>query len=294
MLLIRGGVESDFLRYLLLNAGSPGGRLPSLSEISAETGVSVGKLREQLQVARMLGLVEISPRRGIRLVPYNFLPAVRLSLMVALSLDRDAFYQYSAVRVHLETAFWDEAVSRLTEADKAHLLDLVESAQFKLGQRSTGAVPVRSAGAVPVCSDGTFGVMDGGAGPVERIQIPHQEHRAFHLTIYSRLNNLFVLGLLEAYWDAYEAVELSTYADYSYLREVWSYHARIAEAITRGEYGLGKELLMAHVALIDTRGNTHEFPGAGTRSHVPGRGAGVARNASALAASEAVGAPKSS
>ena len=57
-------VDSEFLQYLLRNAGQAGsgGRLPSLSEISAETGVSVGKLREQLQVARMLGLVEISPR----------------------------------------------------------------------------------------------------------------------------------------------------------------------------------------------------------------------------------------
>ena len=59
----------------------------------------------------------------------------------------------------------------------------------------------------------------------DRIQIPHPEHRAFHLTIYSRLHNPFVLGLLEAYWDGYEAVELNTYADYGYLQEVWSYHA---------------------------------------------------------------------
>jgi hypothetical protein len=39
------------------------------------------------------------------------------------------------------------------------------------------------------------------------------------------------VGLLEAYWDAYEAVELNTYADYAYLQEVWRYHERIVEAI---------------------------------------------------------------
>jgi DNA-binding FadR family transcriptional regulator len=223
-------VDSEFLQYLLRNAGQAGsgGRLPSLSEISAETGVSVGKLREQLQVARMLGLVEISPRRGMHLMPYDFLPAVRLSLMIALSLDRDAFHQFSILRTHLETAFWDEAVSLLTEADRSDLLGLVESAQLKLNQ--------------------------------DRIQIPHREHRAFHLTIYSRLHNPFVLGLLEAYWDGYEAVELNTYTDYGYLQEVWSYHARIAEALDRGDHALGKQLLIEHMTLIDKLGITHEFP----------------------------------
>jgi DNA-binding FadR family transcriptional regulator len=227
--LIPGG-DSEFLEYLLRNVrqAGPGGRLPSLNEISAETGVGVGKLREELQVARMLGLIEISPRRGIHLLPYDFLPAVRLSLMIALSLDHDAFHQFSILRTHLETAFWDEAVSLLTEADRADLLGLVERAQLKLNQ--------------------------------DRIQIPHQEHRAFHLAIYSRLHNPFVLGLLEAYWDGYEAVELNTYTDYGYLQEVWSYHARIAEALAREDHALGKRLLIEHMTLIDKLGITHEFP----------------------------------
>lgn len=226
--MISDGIDSEFLQYLLRNASSPGDRLPSLREISAETGVSIGKLREQLQVALMLGLVEISPRRGIRVLPYNFLPVVRLSLMIALSLDRDVFSAFSALRTHLETAFWDEAVHLLTDSDKDRLATLVEIARSKLAQ--------------------------------DRIQIPHQEHKAFHLTIYGRLDNSFVLGLLEAYWEAYKAVELDTYTDYGYLQEVWDFHARIAEAISAGEYVRGKELLAQHMALIDKRGMTHEFP----------------------------------
>jgi DNA-binding FadR family transcriptional regulator len=277
---ISGDVDSEFLRYLLRNANQqgPGGRLPSLSEISAETGVSVGKLREQLQVARMLGLVEIRPRRGIRLLRYNFLPAVRLSLMIALSLDRGAFYQYSVLRIHLETAFWDEAADLLTEADKRCLMELVERAQIKLGQRSTGAVPARDMA--------KSGVAGSSAAPVERIQIPHPEHRAFHLKIYSRLNNPFVQGLLEAYWDAYEAVEFSTYADYGYLQEVWSYHAHIAEALSQGEYAVGKELLMAHMALIDRLGNTHEFPNEGTTPRIINGSTIPSQNTVRLAVSE--------
>ncbi len=161
----------------------------------------------------MLGLVEASPRRGIRCLKYDFRPAVRLSLMVALALDPGAFRAFSTLRIHLETAFWDEAVVLLTDEDQAHLRELVAQAQTKLNH--------------------------------ERIQIPYAEHRAFHLAIFSKLENPFVIGLLEAYWDAYEAVELNTYADYSYLQEVWSYHERIVEAIVAGDYASGKELLIA-------------------------------------------------
>ena len=38
------------------------------------------------------------------------------------------------------------------------------------------------------------------------IHIPHKEHREFHTAIYRHLNNPFVLGILDAYWDAYEFV----------------------------------------------------------------------------------------
>lgn len=221
-------LDSDFLRFLLSRASEPGSRLPSLTEISAETGLSVGKLREQFEVARAIGLVEASPRRGIRTLRYDFLPAVRLSLLVALALDRNMFRAYSQLRTHLETAFWDEAVSLLTQEDKAHLCWLVSQARDKLN--------------------------------MERIQIPYPEHRAFHLTIFRRLNNPFVQGLLEAYWDAYEAVEFNTYADYGYLQEVWEYHERIADAVRAGEYGRGKDLLIEHMRLLDRMGVAHEFP----------------------------------
>ena len=228
-------IDSEFLRYLLTTGCEPGARLPSLDDISGEIGISVGKLREQFEVARTLGLVEASPRRGIRCLKYDFQPAVRLSLMIALALDPAAFQSFSTLRTHLETAFWDEAVALLTDEDKAHLVDLVAQAQTKLNH--------------------------------ERIQIPYPEHRAFHLGIFRRLANPFVLGLLEAYWDAYEAVELNTYAEYSYLTDVWSYHQRIADALIDGDYATGKELLMQHMRLIDRMGVAHETSATSKQSH---------------------------
>ncbi len=215
-------IESDLLRYLLEQKYEPGDRLPSLNELSKETGIGVGKLREQLEVVRTLGLIDARPRRGIVRTEYDFLPPVRLSLLAALAIDRNHFEAFSGLRIHLEMAYWDEAVALLTDEDMSHLKSLVEQGICKLSQ--------------------------------PRIQIPFQEHRDLHLTIYRRLNNPFVIGLLEAYWDAYEAVELSTYADYQYLTDVWAYHQRIVDALCAGETQLGKQLLVEHMQLLDSRG----------------------------------------
>lgn len=210
--------------------------MPSLVELSVETGVSVGKLREQMEVVRVLGLIEASPRRGIIFHQYDFLPAVRLSLLTALAIDRKYFEAFSSLRSHLEMAYWDEAVAALTEADYQLLRELVEIAKQKLSEA--------------------------------RIQIPYREHRELHLTIFRRLNNTFVLGLLEAYWDAYEAVELNTYADYGYLQRVWDYHERIVAAILLGDFALGKQLLAKHMQLLNERGLAMETPVKNDHDHI--------------------------
>ena len=59
--MITAKIESDFLRYLLEQKYEPGDRLPSLNELSEETGIGVGKLREQLEVVRTLGLIDARP-----------------------------------------------------------------------------------------------------------------------------------------------------------------------------------------------------------------------------------------
>ncbi len=158
----------------------------------------------------------------MRRLPFSFAPAVRQSLGYALALQDGHFQEFSELRNHLEAAYWDTAVRKLTDADKRELQELIEHAQEKL--RSTP------------------------------VQVPHAEHRRLHLLIYSRLNNPFVTGILEAYWDAYEAVGLNMYAGgMDYLNEVWQYHARMVESILNGKYEAGREALIKHVDLLAQR-----------------------------------------
>ncbi len=225
--MLNGRQDANFLNFIAERGFKPGDRIPSLDEISSELKISVGKLREQLEVARALGLVEVKPRAGIRLADYSFLPAVRASLLFAVGSDPENFEAFSSLRTQLENAFWHESVSRLTPDDQQHLQHLVQQAWAKLNG--------------------------------EPIQIPHAEHRDLHLTIFNRLPNPFVRGLLEAYWEAYEAVGLSRYSDYKYLQAVWTHHERIVQAVARGDVDEGHRLLIEHTSLLRHR-EAHAAP----------------------------------
>lgn len=216
----RNQLNSEFLQYLAETDldDQAGDRIPTLNDLSKALGVSVARLREQLEVARAMGFVDVRPRTGIRRLQYTFLPAVRQSVSYAIELDRANFDAFSDLRNHLEAAYWREAVRKLEHDDLLELQDLVARAWSKL--RSP------------------------------QIQIPHAEHRGLHLGIFRRLENTFVMGILEAYWEAYEAVGLNLYAGYEYLQQVWQYHQAMVDAICAGEYDAGYEALVEHKDLL--------------------------------------------
>jgi len=82
------------------------------------------------------------------------------------------------------------------------------------------------------------------------IRIPHIEHRQLHLTIYKRLENPFVFGILEAFWDAYEAARFNLYSDYNYLQDVWNYHQKMVDSICSGNFDAGYCALSEHTDLL--------------------------------------------
>lgn len=214
-------LDSDFLNYLIDHHIDPGARLPALPEIGSEMGVSVGKLREELAVARGMGVVSVRPRLGIQREPFDFAEAVLPALLFGLATGETSFQQFAQLRRAIEAAFWDEAVVLLTPDDKAQLRRYVDSAWTKLRG--------------------------------DPIHVPNGEHRKLHLTIFSRLDNPFVQGLLVAYWDAYEASELTRFLRYQYWMQVWTYHEQIVDALCANEFERGRELLVEHFSLLPER-----------------------------------------
>lgn len=221
-------LDSAFLRYLIDKDVAPGERLPTLSEIGDEMGVSVGKLREQLELARSLGVVSVRPRVGIQRESFDFAQVLLDGVLFSLATGEATFDQLSQLRQVVETGFWEQAVVLLTAEDKHRLRALVNSAWRKLRG--------------------------------DPIHVPNGEHRQLHLTIFGRLENPFVRGLLETYWDAYEASEWTRFVSYEYWLEVWNYHEKIVAAIEENDVTRGKQLLVEHFSLLrplPTR--THEL-----------------------------------
>jgi DNA-binding FadR family transcriptional regulator len=215
--------EESFLTYLagFQNGDDDPDRIPPLGELSKQMGVSIAKLREQMEVARRFGLIDVRPRVGIRRKPYRFFPAVNESLLFAIAYNRDYFKDFSELRVRVESAFWFDAVALLTTEDHEKLQDLMTKAWEKLHGNP--------------------------------IMIPHREHRELHMTVFSRLENTFVEGIIASYWEAYEAVELDAYTEYDYLQEVWTHHQDMVDAICRGKVAESLAIYKAHTDLLRHR-----------------------------------------
>ncbi|NIS82836.1 MAG: FCD domain-containing protein [Anaerolineales bacterium] len=224
---------SELLNYIAEHGSPPGRRLPPIDELASVLGVSTSKLREQLEVARTLGLVEVRPKTGIRTLDFSFLPCLRTSLKFALAVAPERFENFGVLRNHLEVGFWHEAVRELRHEDKIHLKNLVDRAWEQL--RGTP------------------------------VQIPHSEHRELHMTIFSRLNNPFVCSLLEAYWEAYEIVGLNVYTDYSYLEAAWRYHEKMVESVLNNDYDAGYQALVEHIGILQDRPEMDRFRPEGVR-----------------------------
>ncbi len=214
-------IDSEFIAYLIAHAGNGSGRLPPLAQISAETHLGIGKLREQMAVARALGLIEASPKRGIVCLRYDFLPAVRMSLEAGIALDEACFQDFAELRSRLEVTFWADAVTSLNAQDLDRLVALCQTATHKLES--------------------------------EFVEIPHAEHREFHLHIFAKLGNPFVLALLTAYWDAYQIVAPKYYEELDHLRRIWRFHQAITDALQTGDVEKSRSLHLEHMRLLELR-----------------------------------------
>lgn len=214
--------QFNFLEYLANEKGNNSNnmpiRIPPLTELSKTFGVSIASLREQLEIAKTLGLVEVRPKTGIQKLSYSFTPAVYHSLQYALQVNKSHFQEFADLRRHIEADYWHNAVEKLTVDDKDELNQIINQANIKL--------------------------------LTEIPEIPHKEHRDLHLTIFKRLKNPFVIGILEAYWNSYEDIGLGIIKEFDYLKRVWNYHAQIVDAICKDDFELGYKLLLEHMDMI--------------------------------------------
>ena len=213
--------QEEFLTYLINKSNHSRKNLPSIKKMSEDLKVSSASLREQMELLKTIGVISAKPRKGIRVLDYQFTPAIAKSLYYAVKLNASHFEKYSEIRNHLEKSYFLEAAKLLCKEDQVFLQELINTAMEKLK-----GYP---------------------------IQIPHLEHRNFHMQFYQPVNNIFLFGLLEAYWDTYELVGLDVYTDLNYLENVWKYHQMILDKVIEKDFQRAFEIMIEHMQLIYSR-----------------------------------------
>ncbi|HAF63203.1 MAG TPA: hypothetical protein DCK95_12890 [Anaerolineaceae bacterium] len=213
--------QSKLLQYIIERKKEGRDDLPSIQELSEQLGMSVPTLREQIEALKILGIIEARPRHGIHIKPIDFSAGLKQNAIIAASVDMKYFFQISELRDRLEQNWFINAVEQLADEDVDRLEQYVIKAEAKLQGN-----PIR---------------------------IPHQEHKELHLSIYQKLDNLFVMGILNTYWTVYEAVGMNLYTDLEYQTTVWDYHRNIVQEIKKRDFEKGQALLSEHMQLIYKR-----------------------------------------
>jgi len=213
--------QSKLLQYIIERKKEGRDDLPSIQEWSEQLGMSVPTLREQIEALKILGIIEARPRHGIHIKPIDFSAGLKQNAIIAASVDMKYFYQISELRDSLEQNWFISAAEQLAIEDVEQLEQYVIKAQAKLQGN-----PIR---------------------------IPHQEHKELHLSIYQKIDNLFVMGILNTYWTVYEAVGMNLYTDLKYQTTVWDYHRNIVQEIKNKDFEKGQVLLSEHMKLIYKR-----------------------------------------
>lgn len=213
--------QSKLLQFITQRIKEGRDDLPPIQELSEQLEMSVPTLREQIEALKMLGLLDARPRHGLHIREIDISTGLRQATIIAASIDMKYFYQFSDLRDRIEQAWFISATEKLEQADVDRLEQYVINANAKLHGNP--------------------------------IQIPHREHKELHLSIYKKLDNLFVTGILNTYWTLYEAVGLNLYTDLNYQNKVWEYHNNIVEAIKRKDYQKGLLLLNEHMKLLSER-----------------------------------------
>lgn len=209
--------QNDFL-ILLAEAQLNDSAIPNIQKLSQELGVSTASVREQLEVARSLGFVDVKTKRGIQKKPFSLTQPLTLAMQYGVKVEPQVFEQYSDLRRHIEISYWYDAVPLLTKPDLTRLQSFINLAFKKIQENP--------------------------------LIVPYNEHRDFHMAIYQPLHNPIVSSVLETYWELYRDSGLQFVADQEYLSTVWSQHQKILDAVAQREFEEGFNILISHMDLF--------------------------------------------
>jgi DNA-binding FadR family transcriptional regulator len=204
----------DYIKELGLG---PGDRLPSEADLAARFGVSRAAIREATRSLQTLGVIKARHGDGLYVANFSFRPIIE-QLPYGLTLGSTQFVEILQAREALEMGLMP-AVSVL--ASDAHLETCSALAARMAELESSG--------------ESTIDV-----------------DRAFHLQLYTSLNNPLVDNLIEVFWELYRRLD-ATLPVAAHHAPVAPRHSAIVEALTNNEPELAMRRMREHFDDVRTR-----------------------------------------
>jgi DNA-binding FadR family transcriptional regulator len=204
-------IQDKIKAYIRDNALRPGDKLPTEAELAAELGASRTAVREALRGLETLGIIDVQKGSGRYLRKVAFSEVIA-DLAYNLEVSSANLADLLEIRMVLETQFVGEAVAALTEAEHGQLAAILEKMKGK---------------------------MEAGRSFAE-------EDMAFHLTLFSKVDNQLFKDLLDTFWKLFitalpEELQLPTFRD-----TILQHHVDLLQAVQAKDIRRARELLQYH------------------------------------------------
>ena len=199
--------------YILQNNLQPGDLLPTEQTLVEMLGVSRNVLREAVKSMELLGMVSAQPGRGTILKAFN-LDFVFQNVLFAVAGDEDyAISEMLDIRKRLELGYVRQAFNSLEKEDIVRIRGIMEDLRIAY----------------------------------EKERFIHDEDKAFHMAIFSKVPNKTLLVMLEAIWDVDENFKTDEKAKYLDEDTVIK-HENIVRSLESGNGEAFEAAMMAHFA----------------------------------------------
>ncbi len=215
------------IKKLIIDRRLPSGApLPTEPELMAHLGASRNSVREALKGLQAMGIVEIRHGFGTYVGSMSLAPMIEgLAFRTVAGHYRgeNSLLQLLELREAVETGLVSRLAGRIPDADLVELDGLVDRMERQAAQ--------------------------GGDGIAET-------DRAFHATLYRRLDNVLLSEVLEAFWDAFHRVSTDLGGAPQDPLVTCRQHRAIVDAVRSGDATRAEEVIRDHFGNIRARVST--------------------------------------
>lgn len=227
-------VQDRIKRYILEHELQGGDALPPETHLARDLGISRPSVREAVKALESLGILETRPGKGLYVRPFSLDPILD-NLAYSLLFDRNSIVELLEVREHLEAGLLPRAMAALSPAQ----LDVLRSLVRRMREKGERGEPFP------------------------------EEDRFFHRTLCEATGNRLLLRLLDVFWVVFRRLRDRSLTVDETPERTWRNHARLLEAIERGDVAGAQEALAAHFVDIEERIQRAGLRGRATSTATP-------------------------